>query len=74
MHEPSTFVGLDVHKKDIVVAMLAPESPTPLEWRVAHEPTAVQRLARTATGEDDAARDNPRYRCANGTAVPHSRP
>jgi len=55
MHEPSTFVGLDVHKKDIVVAMLAPESPIPLEWRVAHEPTAVQRLAKKLQREGGSA-------------------
>jgi len=46
MREASTFVGLDVHKKDIAVAVLMPGSGTPLDWRVAHEPTAVRRLAR----------------------------
>lgn len=46
MREASTFVGLDVHKKDIAVALLPAGSKDPLEWRVAHEPTAVRRLAR----------------------------
>ncbi len=46
MREASTFVGLDVHKKDIAVAVLIPGSGARLEWRVAHEPTAVRRLAR----------------------------
>lgn len=46
MREASTFVGMDVHKKDIAVALLSPGSRDPLEWRVAHEPTAVRRLAR----------------------------
>lgn len=45
MREPSTFVGMDVHRKDIVVAMLVPGSDGPVEWRVANEPTAVRRLA-----------------------------
>jgi transposase len=46
MREPTPFVGLDVHKKDIAVAMLTPDSKDPLEWRVANETTAVRRLAR----------------------------
>ena len=44
MREPTTFVGMDVHKRDIVVAMLVGAS-SPVEWRVANEPTAVKRLA-----------------------------
>lgn len=46
MGEPSTFVGMDVHKQDIAVAMLLEGSAGPVEWRVANEPTAVKRLAR----------------------------
>src|SRR5258706_12285792 len=46
MREPSTFVGMDVHKKDIAVAMLVEGTGGPLEWRAANEPTAVRRLAR----------------------------
>ena len=46
MSEPTTFVGMDVHKQDIAVAMLLPEGAAPLEWRVVNEPTAVNRLAR----------------------------
>ncbi len=45
MREASTFVGMDVHKKDIVVAVLQ-DGSAPLEWRLAHESTAVKRLAR----------------------------
>ena len=45
MGEPSTFVGMDVHRKDIVVAMLTPGERDPIEWRVANEPSAVRRLA-----------------------------
>jgi transposase len=46
MGKPSTFVGLDVHRKDIAVAMMIVDQREPVEWRVANEPTAVQRLAR----------------------------
>jgi transposase len=46
MHEPTTFVGMDVHKKDIAVAMLIEGQNGPTEWRVANEPTAVRRLGK----------------------------
>jgi transposase len=46
MSEPSTFVGMDVHRRDIAVAMLTPAERDPIEWRVANEPSAVQRLAK----------------------------
>jgi len=46
MGEPSTFVGMDVHRKDIAVAMLIQGASGPLEWRVANEPTAVGRMAK----------------------------
>jgi len=46
MREPITYVGMDVHRKDIAVAMLVPGTGGPLEWRVANAPTAVRRLAR----------------------------
>jgi transposase len=46
MREPITFVGMDVHRKDIAVAMLVEGQPGPVEWRVANEPSAVRRLAK----------------------------
>jgi transposase len=46
MREPSTFVGLDVHKNHIVVAMLLPEDRAAVEWRIVNEPSAVRRLAK----------------------------
>ncbi len=46
MSEPTTFVGLDVHKNHIVVAMLVPGDRSPVEWRLVNEPTAVRRLAK----------------------------
>jgi len=42
----STFVGLDVHKKTIQVALLSPGADKPEEWQVANEPAAVKRLVR----------------------------
>jgi len=44
MGKPSTIVGMDVHKKDIAVAMLVEGTEGSLEWRVANEPSAVKRL------------------------------
>lgn len=46
MRKPSTFVGMDVHKQDIVVAMLAGSPGGLVEWRVANEPSAIRRLAK----------------------------
>ena len=46
MSKASTFVGLDVHKNTIVVALLRPGQNAPLEWKLANEPGAVQRLMR----------------------------
>ena len=46
MAKASTYVGLDVHKKDMAVAMYLPGSPQAVEWKVANEPRAVRRLAR----------------------------
>jgi transposase len=46
MEKATTYVGLDVHKKDIAVAMLEAGSGKPVEWTEANEPRAVRRLAR----------------------------
>ena len=46
MQEPTTYVGLDVHKGTISVAMLQPGHQEALEWRIAHEPQALRRLVR----------------------------
>ncbi|MCA9728224.1 MAG: IS110 family transposase [Candidatus Eisenbacteria bacterium] len=42
----TTYVGLDVHKKTIQVAVLIPDCPAPLEWTEAHNTEAIRRLAR----------------------------
>src|SRR5262245_3568791 len=46
MHEITTYVGIDAHKKDLYVAMLTGEQRTPVTWQVANEPQAVRRLVR----------------------------
>jgi len=46
MGQSSTDVGLDVHKRDIVVTMLKPFTEEAKTWRIANEPRAVRRLAR----------------------------
>jgi transposase len=44
MKEPTTFVGLDVHKETIAVTML-PADGAAVSWQIPHEPAAVRRLA-----------------------------
>jgi len=55
MNEGITYVGMDVHKKDIAVAMLLPGKDSPIQWKVANEPKAVRRMVkkmlREAPGE-----------------------
>jgi transposase len=40
----TTFVGLDVHKRWINVAVLLPGQDTPIEWRIGNEPHAIRRM------------------------------
>jgi len=42
----TTYVGVDAHKKDLFIAMLVGQSPTPVTWTVPNEPNAVKRLVR----------------------------
>lgn len=44
MIEDSSWVGMDVHKKDIVVARLVGSSREPDVWRFANEPRAIRRF------------------------------
>ncbi len=46
MGKATTYVGMDVHQKDIAVAMLVPGSRRAVEWTVANEGRAVKRLVR----------------------------
>lgn len=61
MEKGITDVGLDVHKKDVVVAMLRPGMRTQeaVIWKVANEPRAVRRLAKKLLRESEGA-----VRCA----------
>ncbi len=55
MSKGMTWVGMDVHKKAINVAMILPDRKEYVEWQVSNEPRAVKRLAkklvRMAPGE-----------------------
>jgi transposase len=42
----TTYVGVDAHKKDLVIAMLVGDGQTPVTWTVPNEPNAVKRLVR----------------------------
>ena len=53
MIQINTHVGLDVHKKDIVVAMLKLGETEAIEWRARNEPAAVRRLAKRLRREAD---------------------
>jgi transposase len=46
MHQITTYVGIDTHKKDLFVAMLVGDQVTPVTWTVANEVTAVRRLVK----------------------------
>lgn len=46
MKDVTTYVGVDAHKKDLFIAMLIGDRPTPVTWTVPNEPTAVRRLVR----------------------------
>jgi transposase len=46
MKEGTRYVGLDVHKAFIQVALLRPGEDSPVEWRVRHEPSKVTGLVR----------------------------
>jgi transposase len=46
MQSYSTFVGLDVHKDSIEVAMLTPQSAKPVQWSMRNDAKAAERLGR----------------------------
>ena len=46
MSETITYVGIDAHKVDLQVAMLAPDATVPVTWTVANEARAVEQLRR----------------------------
>lgn len=55
MGEGITYVGLDVHKQMINVAMLRPGMRSPVTWEVAHQDSAVRRLGRQLAREAPGA-------------------
>lgn len=55
MGDVITYVGLDVHKKDIHVALLVGYAKTPKVWQVANEPQAIRRLRRQLEREAPGA-------------------
>ena len=46
MGEPITYVGIDAHKAQLQVAVLAPDASEPTIWTVRNEVRAVNRLRR----------------------------
>jgi len=48
MDESTTFLGMDVHKKQHKIAMLLPGSDEPAQWTVNNEPDAIRRMVRRA--------------------------
>ena len=46
MSEPITCVGIDAHKVELHVALLAPDVSAPVTWKVQNEARAVERLRR----------------------------
>jgi transposase len=46
MEEATTFVGMDVHKKQHKIAMLLPGTDEPVEGAVQNEPDAIRRMVR----------------------------
>ena len=46
MSEPITYVGIDAHKAELHVALLAPDATEPVTWKVRNDTAAVGRLRR----------------------------
>ena len=46
MSEAITYVGIDAHKRELHVAMLSGAEATPVTWKLANEPRAIDRLRR----------------------------
>lgn len=45
MQEPSTIVGLDVHRQSIAVCVLKPYSTAPWSFQIANQPARIRKLA-----------------------------
>lgn len=51
MDHVTTYVGIDAHKKELVIARLVGMEAVPTTWTVPNEPNAVRRLVRTLERE-----------------------
>ena len=51
MSESITYVGMDVHKQSVNVAVLFPGKERAVEWQVANEPAALRRMVRKVVRE-----------------------
>src|SRR5688572_18215896 len=51
MDEPSTIVGLDVHRKSIAVCVLKPYTSEPWSFQVANQPARIRKLAERLRSE-----------------------
>ena len=56
MSEPITYVGIDAHKVELHVALLAPDAFAPVTWKVQNEARAVERLRRKLEKVVDSVR------------------
>jgi transposase len=55
MKQVTTYVGIDAHKKDLFMAMLAGDQMTPVTWKTPNEPGAVRRLVKKLEREAPAS-------------------
>ena len=55
MEERTTYVGLDVHKRMINIALLRPATRAPVTWDVPNEPEAIRHFTRKLAQLTDGA-------------------
>ncbi len=51
--KPTTYVGMDVHKQSIVIAMLKPDGTKPVETQVPNDTTGIRRLIQAFRRESE---------------------
>ena len=72
MNEPITYVGIDAHKAELQVAVLAPDAVEPTIWTVRNEARMVDRLRRCrGVGQAVGSHQlSPVFRTLGGTCAP----
>jgi transposase len=55
MKEPTTYVGIDAHQRELRVAMLIGANERPVQWTCPNEPRALERLCRKLKREAPGA-------------------